>query len=367
MNGRRTFADLVKAAEQKEKPKFELVEKSAQPTPPTLNPPDSRDVPLSSTIPPGSQINLKPIAPEKDFAKVANSIVREVVAGGLFIGKSKQIYDYLYSQTRGAITPRRKVRITKTVLMRSAGIGSERTLQKNLGHLKTIGLIEITPFEGEHAGNEYEVFLPEEIDNPPHPPHPPHPLQKVGGVPPAESGVGGVGSIVENTITYANPKTSLKTLKNDDEKERLSDVLALFDEAAKRATGKGLTDKDLEALREIAEIIISETDLARARTKSISVYLKFAAANLRRRLYSRTTERVSKKPFDPGKQSPAIESELEVVEELSNETRQIVLHSLRDMSQKNGSESIEFFKNNYTSEDWNWLMNNLEKESRPTE
>src|SRR5947209_2108461 len=36
-----------------------------------------------------------PIAPERDFTKVANSIGRQAVPAGLFAGKSKQLYDCL--------------------------------------------------------------------------------------------------------------------------------------------------------------------------------------------------------------------------------------------------------------------------------
>jgi hypothetical protein len=106
---------------------------------------------------------LKAAAPEKDFTRVANSIVREAVPDGLFIGKSKQIYDYLYSITRGAVQPVRSVRVTKADLMRNADIGAERTLRKNLAHLQSLGLIKISEIIGQRYGNEYETFLPEEI------------------------------------------------------------------------------------------------------------------------------------------------------------------------------------------------------------
>ena len=70
------------------------------PTPPTeATPPTAR----TSPTPPTS------IAPARDFTRVANSIVREAVAGGYFTGKSKQLYDCLYTLTRGAIVPKRSV------------------------------------------------------------------------------------------------------------------------------------------------------------------------------------------------------------------------------------------------------------------
>jgi hypothetical protein len=56
--------------------------------------------------------------------------VREAVAGGHFTGKSKQLYDFLYHRTRGAVVPVRSVRITKPKLMAGSSIGSERTLLK---------------------------------------------------------------------------------------------------------------------------------------------------------------------------------------------------------------------------------------------
>jgi hypothetical protein len=50
------------------------------------------------------QATLQPISPVRDFTKVANSITREAIPAGIFKGKSKQLYDYLYSATRGRRT-----------------------------------------------------------------------------------------------------------------------------------------------------------------------------------------------------------------------------------------------------------------------
>jgi len=340
MTARKTFADLVKAAEQKNKPKFELVEKT-EPTAPIPPTPDN----LSK---------LKPVAPEKDFSRVANSIVREAVASGSFIGKSKQIYDYLYFQTRGAVTPKRNIRITKSALMRGAGIGSERTLLKNLGHLKSLGLVNIIEHEGQHAGNEYEIFLPEEVFDPPHPPYPRYPPQKVGWVPPVESGVGGVGQTLENKAIYTDPKTSsLKTLNTDDEKSVLT-FLKILQKAAKKVTGKELTSKDFAALQEIANILVAETEVARSRTTSVSIYLKFAAANLRRRLEAKPkdTSVRKKKPVDV----PRVTGD--EIEPLG-ESRNTVLKNLQEIQDERGKEAVEAMKGNYTSDDWAWLIKNI--------
>ena len=103
------------------------------------------------------------VAPSRDFMRVANSISREAVPGGLFAGKAKQLYDYLYSKTRGAMTPKMSVRLTKRELMRGADINTEVTLRSNLNRLRTIGLVETLEMRGVHGGNEYTIYIPDEI------------------------------------------------------------------------------------------------------------------------------------------------------------------------------------------------------------
>ncbi|HEY0099662.1 MAG TPA: hypothetical protein VGB76_11995, partial [Pyrinomonadaceae bacterium] len=101
-------------------------------------------------------------APMRDFQKVANSIMREAVPAGVFKGKCKQIYDFLYSKTRGAIVPARSAKLTRQAIMEGSHVGSTKTLFLNLRHLRTAGLVSWTECEGTHGGNEYTVYLPEE-------------------------------------------------------------------------------------------------------------------------------------------------------------------------------------------------------------
>ena len=267
-------------------------ELSAERTPPTprtpRTPPTSRTPPTPPTT----------IAPERDYAKVANSIVREAVAGGQFTGKSKQLYDFLYSRTRGAIVPTRSVRITKPKLMQGSGIGSERTLLKNIAHLKAIRLLEVLVTDGEHGGNEYQVFLPEEVElltqrTPPTPPTPPtpqhgrHALQKVGGVPPVESGVRGVGLSSIESNNSGDPKTFFKDIEqtnNDDDDAALAGLTSNLKRAVKELTGKDLSTAERERWSELAEVLITELKIAAART-TVSSVPAFLAEHLRRRLF----------------------------------------------------------------------------------
>jgi hypothetical protein len=378
MSARVSFADLLKKGAEKDEQKVvEKIQSSTseqkqkQPTPPTAA--TKRTPPTPPTIK-----TLQPISPERDYTKVANSIVREAVVQGLFIGKSKQIYDFLYLQTRGAIQPKRSIRITKINLMRSSDIGSERTLLKNLSHLKSVGLIKITEFDGQHSGNEYEVYLPEEArPTPPTPPtarQPPYPPQKVGTVPPVESGVGGVGQTIENKPTYSDAKTFFKDNKSDD--DRAFAVFAKkFEEASQKLTGKGTGPNEAEKWGKLAELLILELELAARKSSSISSIPAFLTEVLRRRLIlnqeeksqPRSSKSNQKKPnwVDVGKNYDDVESSYNPVtgeydiKPLDEAGKAKALELVFEAQSEGGGEFLEDLKKWYLPEDWEWLIKEL--------
>ncbi|HEX8686621.1 MAG TPA: hypothetical protein VF654_08965, partial [Pyrinomonadaceae bacterium] len=92
---------------------------------------------------------------------MANSITRVAVPAGVFKGKCKQLYDFLYSKTRGSIVPSRSVRLTRREIMLGSDIGSTKTLFLNLRHLRDAGLVTWDERVGPHEGNVYTVHLPE--------------------------------------------------------------------------------------------------------------------------------------------------------------------------------------------------------------
>lgn len=332
-----------------------------QPTPPTLVTVDT--LPTKPT--PATQ---KPISPEKDFAKVANSIVRDALPEGLFIGKSKQIYDFLYLMTRGAIVPKRKVRAIKSALMRGAGIGSERTLLKNLAHLKTVGLIKIVEYEGQHAGNEYEVFLPEERQSTPPTSltsqQSPHAGQKVGTLPSAKNGVSGVGYPIANKDSFETSKTSFKDIENNDD-EPFGMMIETLAKVFEKVSGKRPQKKDAEKLNEFAELIAMELEIAAVRTKSISNVPAFLTEHLRRRLLSSSIKSVegklkAVKSVKVGKADGAVE-EYEA-EPLSEESREALLKTMQEYIGKGQQEFVMNQQASYRTEDWDWLMKQLEKQ-----
>ena len=278
------FAALYDLQEEKKKKAAEAIPTKHTHDAPT--PPTPRTPPTTRTPPTDATHATHPIAPARDFARVPNSVARDLVPAGHFTGKSKHLYDCLYQMTRAAFTPARGVTISKPELMRASGIGSERTLLKNLTHLKELGLVKITYTDGRHEGNTYEVMTPEEagLRTPRTAPTPPtqgtsrHARTDVPPVPPAESGVRDVGSGPLESSISDEPKTLIKTnteQNNDDE------AFAPLLRAMRGETGRKI---DRGALAQLVELLAVEFTLAQKRTGVVSSPAAFFLEHLRRRL-----------------------------------------------------------------------------------
>jgi hypothetical protein len=258
------------------------------------------------------------IAPARDFSRVANSIVRDAMPAGYFSGKGKQVYDFLYSRTRAAIEPKRSVRLTIPALMQGAGIGSHHTLRRNLRQLTKVGLVEIREITGEHEGNEYTVFLPEEVslprlDTPGTPGRSGtsgrsatdvcHVSQKLPGVPLAETARPDRGINSLDTYNYEPSKTSFKTREKNDDDEAFAELLEIFKQASREMTGKGPHANERQRWSELAELMVMELRIAGART-TVSSVPAFLTEHLRRRLWKKEKEQLA----EPGSVSEAAAS-----------------------------------------------------------
>jgi hypothetical protein len=279
----------------------------AERTPPT--PPTAPTPPTDATHPtPEAPLKTSPVAPERDFTRVPNSVVRDVVPSGHFVGKSKQLYDYLYQRTRGAIVPVRSLTISKPSLMLGCGIGSERTLLKNLGHLKEIGLVRVDYTDGKHEGNTYEVFTPEEAGlrtprTPPTPPTPRHARAEVPPVPPVESGVRDVGSSLVDSTTSGDSKTSFKTnTERSDDDEAFRQLVATLKQANREVTGKEPSPAEAARWNEIGEVLATELKIAAGRT-TVSSVPAFLAEHLRRRLFKKDKRQIEAEAKSEGPES----------------------------------------------------------------
>jgi replication initiation and membrane attachment protein DnaB len=378
MSARVSFADLLKAGADKDKQRLNL-----------------KLAPSASPV-------IQSVAPEKDFSKMPNSIKR-AVEDGKFPNSSLAIYLYLYSLTRGAIQPKRSVRVNKSKLLAGANLRSEKALIKNLGHLKNIGLIRITVFNGDHLGNEFEVFVPEEIEvNPPTylpTKQPTYLLTKSTQVPTVQRLVGRWVQNEENKDTYGNPKTLFKDFKNDDEPAALYEsdnkfffedlrageeavvgvslsdaghgvIEKVINDLSKKLIGKELKPDDNQKLKELAELLVMELEIAAARTDSISNIPSFLTEHLRRRLAGRPNVETSNKTpsaksaekslrVSNADKPTQVDAETYQAEPLTSQARETVLKTMRGYVRKGQREFVMSLRDTYTAEDWAWLSENL--------
>jgi hypothetical protein len=237
----------------------------------------------------------QPVAPERDFSRVPNSVARVAIPSGLYKGESKKTYDALFHRTRGAVAPRRSVRATLAEVMDWAGV-SHNTLKAHLKHLSKVGLVKVHYVRGDNTGADYEVFFPEER-TPPTTHHPPPNLappttQNLGPPTTQNLVLGGGGQVVEESTTSGDPKTSFKTnTERSDDDEAFAGLLVLLRQAAKEITGREPDGADFERWRELGDVLVTELRIAAGRT-TVSSVPAFLAEHLRRRLFKKDKRQI---------------------------------------------------------------------------
>ena len=239
--------------------------------------------------------------------KVANSLVREAAPAGLFKGKGKLIYDYLYSRTRGAIVPNRTVQASWREIMKAANIGSDKTLRDQLKLLRAAGLVTWEWSEGSQGGSVYTVYLPEEATG----------TTGTSGtgstsgtsgqflppVPPVETTTGtGSLSPIQPT-TSEQPKTSFKTTNEKTDDEAFADFVVVMNKAVKETTGKGISPAEKQRWAEVAELLATELKIAAGRT-TVSSAPAFLAEHLRRRLWKKEKAQIEAEAAERKKSAP---------------------------------------------------------------
>lgn len=309
----------------------------------------------SLTIPTGPTKNSdQPISPIKDFAKVPNSLTRIILAQGLFRGKSKQIYDYLWSVSRGAINPQRVVRRTQKQIQKGAGIGSLNTIKDGLKHLETINLIKKTSAVGEAMGNEYEIYTAEEIgltgltglSNLTKPTQNPVELVK------PKYGPTGLTQTIEIKGTSEEAKTFFKDNKTNDD-EAFADFIKILQTASEEITGKKLSKHDRGNLEKLAHLLVLELKIAASRTDNISSVPAFLTEILRRKLRNLPTSKDPKTKIDTVGKSETGKYE---IKPLNEQEREAALIQLQDFA---SDDLLQDFKKWYTAEDWKWLTEQI--------
>ena len=223
----------------------------------------------AAPVTPVTRVIPQEAAPKRDFTRTANSIVRDAVPSGVFTGKAKQLYDYLYSKTRGAIVPTRTTRLRTGDVMRGAGM-TRPTYRSHLARLTAYGLVQVEEKGGQHDGNLFTVLLPEETG---YPGNRGNASKELDGQQGQESNPGNRGLTIDIPAISADPKTSFKTKDQDDD-----DPLRRLE---RELTGKSSPAANWQPL---FQLLADELKTAAARTGSVSDVPAFFAAHLRRRL-----------------------------------------------------------------------------------
>lgn len=232
------------------------------------------------------------VAPERDFQRIPNSITRKALPEGTFRGKSKQVWDYLWSVTRGAIVPATSTRKSRREIKAGSGLGSMVTVDMALEHLEKVGLISIRPAVGSLSGNEYEVFTPDEAyTSTSSITSTSRITQKVDELDIPESGSTSTTQIIEKKGGSGQPNTSFKTKDINTDDEALADFVAVVRKTAKEITGKEPSKAEAARWTEVAEVLMTELKIAAGRT-NVSSVPAFLAEHLRRRLWKKEKRQI---------------------------------------------------------------------------
>jgi hypothetical protein len=198
-----------------------------------------------------------------------------------------------------------------------------------------------------------------------------------------------VTQTIKNKHTYKDPKTFFKDFKENDDEPAAQNatrnatlgattgevrgvVEKVLGAISKKMTGKDLKADD-EKLKELAELLAMEFEIAAARTDSISNVPAFLTEHLRRRLFrkhdKRTPDKTSGakgtgKSLRAGKTDDSIQtgSETYQAEPLTEPGKKTVLKTMQEYLRHGQHEFVMSLQDSYTAEDWQWLSKNLSDE-----
>ena len=261
----------------------------------------------------------RPVAPQRDFNKRANSLDRVALPAGIFPGSSKKLYDALYIRTRGAVVPIKSIRATKRELSDWSGIRNAKTIDAHLRYFSAVGLIVSSWERGQNDGALYEVLLPEETSGlfvrsrgvtPPDPTlrgdtPPEGELPQILGSPSYQNlGSPHVTNLPVESTTSGESKTSFKTNTERDDDEAFAKFNASLKKAAKEITGREPSAGEAVKWEELAEVLITELKIAAGRT-TVSNVPAFLAEHLRRRLWKKEKRQIEAEAAEQKASVPA--------------------------------------------------------------
>jgi hypothetical protein len=248
------------------------------------------------------------VAPERDFQRIPNSITRKAIPEGAFRGKSKQVWDYLWSITRGAIVPVTSTRKSRREIKAGSGLGSMVTVDAALEHLENVGLIAVRPAVGSLSGNEYEVFTPDDTytstSSGASTSSSTRIAQKVDELDVPEFGSARTTQSIEKKGDSGQPNTSFKTKEINTDDEAFAEFAATVRKTAKEITGRESSKAEAARWAEVAEVLMTELKIAAGRT-TVSSVPAFLAEHLRRRLWKKEKRQIEAEAAEQKASAPA--------------------------------------------------------------
>jgi hypothetical protein len=177
--------------------------------------------------------------------------------------------------------------------MKKADIGARVTFETNVSHLVAVGLLQVRQIAGEHEGNEYTVFLPEERTMPSQTSQGRH-AQDQDRLVRLENSQSRHTLSSNDSITSDDTNTSSKTSEKN-----LDDEVA---PAVLRKVERDLIGKEsnLSAWTPLFELLTTELRIAAART-TVSNVPAFLTEHLRRRLFKASKEQMEQSRETPEK------------------------------------------------------------------
>ena len=172
--------------------------------------------------------------------------------------------------------------------MKAAGIGWRVTFDTNINHICAVGLIEVKSIAGEHHGNEYTVYIPEEREATMTSQTSQTSLtgyaHKLDRLVCLETRQTRHTSSPAESTSSAMSHTSFKTTTDDD--DGVTAFAGIIRAAAAAVIGHALPQSDVERDRwkELASLLAEELNQAAERAGQISSVPAFFATHLRRRL-----------------------------------------------------------------------------------
>jgi hypothetical protein len=173
---------------------------------------------------------------------------------------------------------------------------TRHTYRAHVHRLISFGLVEVEERPGEHGGNIYTVYLPEEVASNRGDTRHRGDRSNTGDRGDEVQGVQGSqvhpcdrSLSTSYTDTSGMSKTLIKTnteksIDDDDDDAALAGLAESFKQITKEITGKDLSSAERDRYKELADVLIAELRIAAART-TVSSVPSFLAEHLRRRLW----------------------------------------------------------------------------------